>query len=530
MILDFKLKTKMSSNTDGEFTSKKTNKKKSLQKQKHDDGGDVNKSLLLNHQKTSKNRRKTINIVTNEAQEVKPNVSSNVAEIKKTWRRGTIVEARDLHDNWYKSRIIEADEGNKRVKVHFFGWNSRYDQWFDISSSDVRPFGAMAKSQNNEKVSPLVADLEENVQQFNIGDVILAKWIDNFDYPATVTRCMKKNETVYYEVKFEDGVKKMIRFNNCKVYDRQNDVVSVKPAAEEKMVITEPPAPPPVGVETVAPVVEEIQKSDEEIGNKDVRKSGRVKRPRTLSSDEISLLFPIRRQSSGNSKKRKTNEGEEESPKIVHPQAPPLPPVSPQPQQQPVLVKEKIKKAPLGDYLKTLALFNKNKKRNKELSTSQEELEPSKEASNDVKFQVNINNQNRSSIKLKISKLTTTLEPNEIRSFPLLKQQQQQISASPIEKQIRCKFSNCDKTFRKQHLLDYHIKYHHYEDGRIIEVVCKKRKLTDNSLDNSLNLKKKSSKIEDKMERNSESSGDDPYEVIHCKCDKNTSVGFMIQV
>ena len=62
MILDFKLKTKMSSNTDGEFTSKKTNKKKILQKQEHDDGGDVNKSLLLNHQKIKSALRRRIHI------------------------------------------------------------------------------------------------------------------------------------------------------------------------------------------------------------------------------------------------------------------------------------------------------------------------------------------------------------------------------------------------------------------------------------------------------------------------------------
>jgi hypothetical protein len=542
----------MSSNADGELITKKTiNKRK---QHLEEDDNNNNKSLILSHKNTlnssslSKNRRKTINVVltdnhgeeANDKNKISQSNVNNLDEIKKTWKRGTIVEARDLHDNWYKSRIIEADENNRRVKVHFFGWNSRYDQWFDINSSDLRPFKGVQDEEVKTEASS--ADIQPNMDEvvnFNTGDVILAKWIDNFYYPATVLRVVNKNETVYYEVKFEDGVKKMIRFSNCKHYDRENDLVNVKPAEqviEEKMIITEPPVPPPAA-EPVAPVEEETVNKDD--GS--VRKSGRVKRPRALSTDEISL-FPIRRQSSGiSSKKRKINEETSTILKVetleeVLPKPEPVPPPPPPPPQPQQLIKEKTKKAPLGDYLKSLALFNKNKKRNKETSIGFEAVSVAQEP-NDVKLQVNIDNQNKiPSIKLKISKLMS--EPNEIKSSlnneTLLSSSiQQQLSAPPIEL-IRCKFSNCDKTFRKQHLLDYHIKYHHYEDGRIIEVVTKKRKLTqtgDDSLDNSLIVKEsKKIKIEDKRNEDEEEEEGDPYEVIHCKCDKTISVGFMIQV
>lgn len=33
----------------------------------------------------------------------------------------------------------------------------------------------------------------------------------------------------------------------------------------------------------------------------------------------------------------------------------------------------------------------------------------------------------------------------------------------------KCIHSDCDKAFRKQSLLDYHIKYYHTEDGRVIQ-------------------------------------------------------------
>ena len=48
---------------------------------------------------------------------------------------------------------------------------------------------------------------------------------------------MNKNETLYYEVKFEDGAKKMIRCTNCKVYDL-NDVVNVLNNASKELNIT----------------------------------------------------------------------------------------------------------------------------------------------------------------------------------------------------------------------------------------------------------------------------------------------------
>ena len=39
---------------------------------------------------------------------------------------------------WYKARIVEIDGEAGRVKVHFHGWNLRYDAWYDAKSSDLR--------------------------------------------------------------------------------------------------------------------------------------------------------------------------------------------------------------------------------------------------------------------------------------------------------------------------------------------------------------------------------------------------------
>ena len=44
---------------------------------------------------------------------------------------------------WYEAKILEiADmEGIKSIKVHFKGWNSKYDEWLDINSERIQPFG-----------------------------------------------------------------------------------------------------------------------------------------------------------------------------------------------------------------------------------------------------------------------------------------------------------------------------------------------------------------------------------------------------
>ena len=48
-------------------------------------------------------------------------------DVKPKWKEGILVEAKDESGNWYKSRIIDIDEEEKQIKVHFLGWNSRYD-------------------------------------------------------------------------------------------------------------------------------------------------------------------------------------------------------------------------------------------------------------------------------------------------------------------------------------------------------------------------------------------------------------------
>ena len=54
---------------------------------------------------------------------------------------GTIVEALDLADKWFAARLVKVDLrkfGNqprkKRVLVHFIGWGTEWDEWFDLNN------------------------------------------------------------------------------------------------------------------------------------------------------------------------------------------------------------------------------------------------------------------------------------------------------------------------------------------------------------------------------------------------------------
>jgi hypothetical protein len=75
-----------------------------------------------------------------------PSKSSTNDEIDFTI--GTSLEVLYTPSNeWFHSRIIKIDSPNKRIKVHFLGWNSRYDSWHPMNSSNLRTY----KQQDDSK-------------------------------------------------------------------------------------------------------------------------------------------------------------------------------------------------------------------------------------------------------------------------------------------------------------------------------------------------------------------------------------------
>ena len=58
------------------------------------------------------------------------------------WREsmavGDVIDAKDSEGRWFDSRIVAIDVGD-RVKVHYNGWSSRWDCWFDRNDESIQP-------------------------------------------------------------------------------------------------------------------------------------------------------------------------------------------------------------------------------------------------------------------------------------------------------------------------------------------------------------------------------------------------------
>ncbi|XP_052085455.1 PHD finger protein 20-like protein 1 isoform X5 [Mytilus californianus] len=120
------------------------------------------------------------------------------------WRKGEKIEAMDFIEKWYPAKIIEIDEDDIAVLIHFEGWNQRYDQWMDMGSEKIRPKARHSgrkekrKSLNNE---------------YKVGDQVYARWTDCKMYPAKITAIQAEDT---FEVFFYDGFKKVVQGMNIK--------------------------------------------------------------------------------------------------------------------------------------------------------------------------------------------------------------------------------------------------------------------------------------------------------------------------
>ncbi len=167
--------------------------------------------------KTTKTNVKNSKKGSSESKSSKSNEASPTDKIidKKTsfeWSIGCIVEARDkkaLKETFYKSKIIALRNDNE-AKIHFLGWNSRYDQWYDIYSGDLKPCV-------DENSNTAETESTAGANEFEIGTRVMAKWkMDENYYPATVKRLVEKDKKKYYEILFYDGVKRLIQRSEVK--------------------------------------------------------------------------------------------------------------------------------------------------------------------------------------------------------------------------------------------------------------------------------------------------------------------------
>lgn len=90
---------------------------------------------------------------------------------------GDVIDARDSEGKWYASEILNWNPRNSTYRIHFYGWDSKWDEW--VGPSRLRPI-----------VKP----------KLNIGQQYEVQWQDENWYLGTVTKTV---EGWFYFVHYE---------------------------------------------------------------------------------------------------------------------------------------------------------------------------------------------------------------------------------------------------------------------------------------------------------------------------------------
>ncbi|XP_072377745.1 uncharacterized protein [Diabrotica undecimpunctata] len=178
------------------------------------------------------------------------------------------VEALDFNNEWYPAKIIETDEEEKEVLIHFIDFPSKHDEWISMNSSRLRPAQNIDLSCTTNPLASLESDIDKSsivnttpvessisaeaetsvltpasvistienvstlptiptasdtaptvanetimkkeaeVETYIVGERCLAAWSDCRKFPATVSKVLEKDT---YEVIFDDGFPKVLK-------------------------------------------------------------------------------------------------------------------------------------------------------------------------------------------------------------------------------------------------------------------------------------------------------------------------------
>lgn len=123
---------------------------------------------------------------------------------------GDKLEAKDFNEKWYSARVVETDWVEREVLIHFDKWSSRFDEWIPMDSPRLRMLQAQSR--------------EMKTRDFVAGERILATWADGRKYPAKVNAVLGNDR---YDVLFDDGYAKIVRSSKMSKIggpmDEQND-------------------------------------------------------------------------------------------------------------------------------------------------------------------------------------------------------------------------------------------------------------------------------------------------------------------
>ncbi|XP_012135434.2 PHD finger protein MBD-R2 isoform X2 [Megachile rotundata] len=94
---------------------------------------DIQKSLIIKEE--LKNVKMEDEKVFEKTDELKPKIL-NRGGLK--FFPGAKLEAKDFNEKWYSAKVVETDWDEREVLIHFDKWSSRFDEWIPMDSSRLR--------------------------------------------------------------------------------------------------------------------------------------------------------------------------------------------------------------------------------------------------------------------------------------------------------------------------------------------------------------------------------------------------------
>ncbi|KZC14266.1 PREDICTED: uncharacterized protein LOC107192360 [Dufourea novaeangliae] len=67
---------------------------------------------------------------------------------------GAKLEAKDFNEKWYSAKVVETDWEEREVLIHFDKWSSRFDEWIPMDSSRLRVLQTQSDEQTWDPSSP----------------------------------------------------------------------------------------------------------------------------------------------------------------------------------------------------------------------------------------------------------------------------------------------------------------------------------------------------------------------------------------
>lgn len=119
------------------------------------------------------------------------------------------IEALDFNNEWTSATIVEVDEGESEVLIHFDKHSNKYDEWISMDSARLRSIQEH-KDEENEK------SLDDN--KFKLGEKCMAFWNNTDKFPATITQALENDS---YEVLFDDGYVKTLKLSRLEKITKQ---------------------------------------------------------------------------------------------------------------------------------------------------------------------------------------------------------------------------------------------------------------------------------------------------------------------